>query len=117
MDPEIHDNAARHRYELVVDGVTAYVLYRRAPGVITFIHTEVPEALGGKGIGSRLARHVLEAARAINDLPMEAAQDSLAKLADRPGSSDPTNSTWARATSAWMRPWRARSCARPWMKK
>jgi hypothetical protein len=32
--------------------------------VISFIHTEVPKALAGKGIGSRLARHVLEAARA-----------------------------------------------------
>jgi predicted GNAT family acetyltransferase len=64
MDPEIHDNPAHHRYELVVDGVTAYVLYRRQPGVITFIHTEVPKALGGRGVGSRLARHVLDTARA-----------------------------------------------------
>jgi predicted GNAT family acetyltransferase len=63
MDSEIHDNPAHHRYELEVDGVTAYVLYRRQPGVITFIHTEVPKALGGKGIGSRLARHVLDTAR------------------------------------------------------
>lgn len=64
MNPEIRDNPARHRYEMEVDGVTAYVLYRRKPGVITFIHTEVPQALAGKGIGSRLARHVLESARA-----------------------------------------------------
>ena len=64
MDPDIHDNPSLHRYELEVDGVTAYVRYRRDPGVITFIHTEVPAALGGKGVGSRLARHVLDAARA-----------------------------------------------------
>jgi len=64
MDPEIRDNPSRHRYELEVDGVTACVLYRRKPGVITFVHTEVPKALAGKGIGSRLARHVLETARA-----------------------------------------------------
>ncbi len=64
MDAEIHDNTALHRYEIEVDGVTAYVLYRRKPGVITLVHTEVPKALAGKGIGSRLARHVLEAARA-----------------------------------------------------
>jgi predicted GNAT family acetyltransferase len=64
MDPEIHDIAARHRYELVVDGLTAWVRYTRKPGVITFIHTEVPEGLAGKGVGSRLARHVLDAARA-----------------------------------------------------
>ena len=64
MDPEIHDNVPLHRYELAVDGVTAYVRYRREAGVVTFIHTKVPKALGGKGVGSRLARHVLEAARA-----------------------------------------------------
>lgn len=64
MDPDIRDNPARHRYELTLDGVTAFVLYRRKEGVITFIHTEVPPALGGRGVGSRLARHVLESARA-----------------------------------------------------
>lgn len=64
MDPDIHDNTVNDRYELEIDGVTAWVLYKRKPGMITFIHTEVPEVLGGKGIGSRLARHVLEAARA-----------------------------------------------------
>ena len=53
MDPEIHDNAALHRYEIEVDGVTAYVRYRREPGVITFIHTEVPE--GACRQGHRLA--------------------------------------------------------------
>ena len=64
MDAEIHDVPAHHRYEVEVDGVTAYVLYRRKPGVITLVHTEVPKALAGRGVGSRLAKHVLDAARA-----------------------------------------------------
>ena len=34
------------------------------PGVVTLVHTEVPEALGGRGLGGRLARLVLEAVRA-----------------------------------------------------
>lgn len=63
MDAEITENAARHRYEFTVDGATAFVTYRRSPGVITFVHTEVPDALGGRGVGSRLARHVLDTAR------------------------------------------------------
>ena len=63
MEPEIKDNTARHRYELIIDGATAFVTYRRRPGAVTFVHTEVPEALEGRGIGSRLARHVLDAAR------------------------------------------------------
>jgi uncharacterized protein len=35
-----------------------------APGVITFTHTEVPAELGGRGIGSQLARGALEQVRA-----------------------------------------------------
>jgi hypothetical protein len=60
----IRDNPSRHRYETEVDGHVAYVVYRRESGVITFVHTEVPKELSGRGVGSALARHVLEAARA-----------------------------------------------------
>jgi len=64
VEIEITGNPASHRYELALDGETAFVSYRRRPGVITFVHTDVPERLGGRGIGGRLARHVLDAARA-----------------------------------------------------
>jgi uncharacterized protein len=64
MSDEIVDNKPHHRYEMTVDGHVAYVAYSRAPGTITFIHTIVPEALAGKGIGSKLAKHVLDEARA-----------------------------------------------------
>ncbi len=60
----MRDNPARHRFETEIDGHVAYVVYRRAPGVITFVHTEVPKELGGRGVGSALARQELEAARA-----------------------------------------------------
>ena len=63
MAEDIIDNGARNRYELSVDGVIAHVDYARKPGVITFIHTIVPEQLAGRGIGSRLAQYVLEDAR------------------------------------------------------
>jgi len=67
MPQEIVDNPARQRYELVIDGALAFIDYRRSPGVITFVHAEVPPALGGRGIGSRLARGVLDVARANGD--------------------------------------------------
>ena len=63
MSDEIIDDRARDRYELTIDGLTAHVDYKRQPGVITFIHTIVPEQLGGRGIGSKLAQHVLDDAR------------------------------------------------------
>ena len=33
------------------------------PGTMTLVHTEVPEALGGRGVGSTLVRGALEAIR------------------------------------------------------
>ena len=63
MPAAVRDNPARHRYELEVDGHVAIAEYRLAAGVITFIHTEVPKELGGKGVGSALARGALEDVR------------------------------------------------------
>jgi len=63
MSEAIVDNTAQQRYELQVDGTTAYVAYSRAPGTVTLIHTIVPDALAGHGIGSRLAKFVLDDAR------------------------------------------------------
>ncbi len=65
FDPsQVRDDEARHRFELDVDGVTAYSVYTREPGVITFIHTVVPDALRGRGAGSALAHGALALVRA-----------------------------------------------------
>jgi predicted GNAT family acetyltransferase len=60
----VRDNPALSRFELDADGATAVANYRRAGGVITFTHTEVPPRLRGRGLGARLVRGALEAARA-----------------------------------------------------
>ena len=64
MAGEIRDNAASRRYELDVDGHLAFVDYRIDGDKITLLHTEVPRQLGGRGIGSLLAKGVLDAVRA-----------------------------------------------------
>jgi predicted GNAT family acetyltransferase len=61
---DIVNNRAEHRYELTVDGHLAATYYEIADGVITFVHTEVPPELGGKGIGSRLIKGALDQVRA-----------------------------------------------------
>ena len=61
---EVINNRADHRYELTVDGHIAATYYAVADGVITFIHTEVPPELGGKGIGSKLIKGALDLVRA-----------------------------------------------------
>jgi predicted GNAT family acetyltransferase len=64
MTGELRDNEARNRFELDVDGTIAFVDYRKSPGAITLVHTEVPPELGGRGVGSRIARAALDAVRA-----------------------------------------------------
>ena len=61
---DVVNNKAHHRYELVVDGHLAATYYQLADGVITFVHTEVPPELGGKGVGSRLVKGALDQVRA-----------------------------------------------------
>lgn len=62
-DGVFSDNAAAHHFELTfVDG-TVFVEYEPAPGVLTIIHTEVPKALEGRGLASRIAGLVVAEAR------------------------------------------------------
>jgi len=61
---EIINNKAHHRFELTVEGHLAATYYKIEGGVITFIHTEVPPELGGKGVGSALVKDALDQVRA-----------------------------------------------------
>ncbi|WP_448002567.1 GNAT family N-acetyltransferase [Agromyces bauzanensis] len=61
-----HEEA--NRYELKLDGELAgYAEYRTSPGRITFTHTIVFPEHEGKGLGSRIAKHVLDDAVARGD--------------------------------------------------
>ncbi len=59
-DIPIRDNVAEHRFETEIDGQLAVVEYRRRGDTIWFTHTEVPHSLEGRGIGSALAKYVLD---------------------------------------------------------
>jgi uncharacterized protein len=64
MSNNVRDNTDRNRFELDANGHVAFSNYKRADGVLTILHTEVPKALEGQGIGSSLIRGVLDTARA-----------------------------------------------------
>jgi predicted GNAT family acetyltransferase len=57
------DNERHSRFDLDIDGIIAFVTYRKSPDAITLVHTDVPPELGGQGIGSTLARKTLDAVR------------------------------------------------------
>ena len=62
-DAEIHDNTDAHRYELRTGAEAAVVVYNLSGQNLMITETLVPEPLEGKGIASRMARHVLGDAR------------------------------------------------------
>lgn len=64
MTDTVLNNTDKNRYELSVDGHLAATYYRVADGVITFIHTEVPDALAGRGVGAKLVKGALDQVRA-----------------------------------------------------
>jgi predicted GNAT family acetyltransferase len=64
MASPLRDDKARSRFELDVDGITAFMNYRLAGDVITLEHTETPVEARGRGIASQLVAAVLKTARA-----------------------------------------------------
>lgn len=61
---EVEDNTAASRFEVESGGAVAFVEYERAgDGRIALLHTEVPDALSGQGVGSKLVRGTLDTLR------------------------------------------------------
>lgn len=64
-DITITNPPEQHRYEALIDATLAgYCEYNLLSEAVMFTHTEVLQAHEGKGVGSALARHVLDEARA-----------------------------------------------------
>lgn len=64
MTSDIRHDREGCRFETRVDGVQGELDYRLADGVMHIEHTNVPEAIGGRGIASALVGAAVQAARA-----------------------------------------------------
>jgi predicted GNAT family acetyltransferase len=63
--PTVTDVADRKRFEIAIGGtVLGFAEYRRRPGFISFIHTEIDPARNGEGLGTLLVKTALDTARA-----------------------------------------------------
>lgn len=60
----IQDRPSQNRLIVEVDGHEAQIVYRRVGRELRLIHTEVPEELGGQGLGGKLVRAAVEVAEA-----------------------------------------------------
>ncbi len=62
---EVRDNQAASRFEMASGAAIAFIEYEpTGDGRVALLHTEVPEALSGRGVGSTLVRGVPDALRA-----------------------------------------------------
>jgi len=60
----VHDSPERNRFEIEVDGeLVGLAQYRRRPGAIAFLHTEIYPAHEGAGLGGVLVSAALDEAR------------------------------------------------------
>ena len=64
MAVSVRDDRDRHRFVVEADGGVAHLDYEIASDRLTLIHTEVPDELGGRGIGGQLVRAAVARAAA-----------------------------------------------------
>jgi predicted GNAT family acetyltransferase len=62
--PDVRHNVAARRFETTVDDLLARADYQVAGGVMRLYHTEVPQALEGRGIAGAMVKAALAHARA-----------------------------------------------------
>ena len=60
----VRDNKPKNRFELDVEGQTAFANYRLTPQAVIITHTETPRNLRGRGIASELVKGALDIIRA-----------------------------------------------------
>jgi uncharacterized protein len=60
--PAVTDNRGRWRFEASVDGMLAYLSYRRNGKRLVLIHTDVPDEASGRGLGGKLVTAAIDQA-------------------------------------------------------
>jgi predicted GNAT family acetyltransferase len=64
MSQPVIDDIAREQFALSTDGTTATLEYKLRGDRLHLLHTEVPQAFRGQGVGARLVEAALAKARA-----------------------------------------------------
>jgi predicted GNAT family acetyltransferase len=62
-DLTLKDNTELNRFELEVEGSTAFVEYKRSKDWLFLNHTEVPQAIEGKGVAGAIVQKTLQYAK------------------------------------------------------
>jgi len=82
--PDVVDDRTASRFELKVDGETAFLVYERRSASLVLVHTEVPPALRGRHLGDILVKAAIAAASAEHLRVISACPFATAYIAKHP---------------------------------
>jgi uncharacterized protein len=97
---DVRDDIQASRLVVEEDGLEAELIYQQRPGRLILIHTEVPDALGGRGIGGRLVRAAVARARAEHLTLVPWCPFARRWLTDHPDEADDVRIDWATLPTA-----------------
>ena len=63
MEYNVTDNTDKQQFEIHSEGEIAFLVYRFYKNDIALMHTEVPKALEGKGVGTALVQYAFQYAK------------------------------------------------------
>lgn len=82
MSYNIVNNAKANRFEVIIDGATAYLEYEYFEGGIDLMYTAVPDKLAGKGVGRALVEYAFRLA-AENEMKVKASCSFVKKYKEK----------------------------------
>jgi len=53
-------NDAENKFQMTVDGHTAFILFKERENIISLIHTESPDELAGRGVATAIIEKTLQ---------------------------------------------------------
>lgn len=91
---DVRNETESSRFVITEKGLEAELIYRKRAGRLVLIHTEVPDALGGRGVGGRLIRAAIAHARAEHFTIVPWCPFARRWLADHPDETDGVAIDW-----------------------
>jgi predicted GNAT family acetyltransferase len=94
-ETDVVDEAANHRLLYREDGHDAQLVYEARDGQLVLMHTEVPDALGGRGIGGRLVQAAVERASKTGEVVLPWCPYARKWLEDHPDAASTVTVDWS----------------------
>jgi uncharacterized protein len=89
------DDPQHHRFLFTEDGVDAQLEYKLDGDQLILVHTEVPESLGGRGIGGQLVRAAIERATTTGETVLPWCPYARKWLQDHPDAAGQVTIDWS----------------------